>query len=74
MSTQDERLYHVIVVNDKTETKVRMTAIPCTHKEACTILSKLTSYPRYKHIRNMLEDLDSPHRYRIADVAWPEER
>lgn len=65
-----ERRYHVIVVNDKTETKVRMTATPCTHKEACTILSKLVSYPKYPHVRNMLEEEDSPHRYEERDVAW----
>jgi hypothetical protein len=40
-----ERMYNVVVINEKTGQKVVMTAYPCTHKEGCTILSKLTDYP-----------------------------
>ena len=39
------RMYHVIVINERTGRKVYMTATPVTHKEGCTILSKLTRYP-----------------------------
>jgi hypothetical protein len=40
-----ERMYNVVVINEKTGQKVIMTAYPCTHEEGCTILSKLTDYP-----------------------------
>lgn len=39
------RLYHVVAVNNKTRNKVYMTSSPVTHKQGCTILSKMTKYP-----------------------------
>lgn len=48
-----ERLYHVIVVNDRTGAKVYMTERPVTHIQGCTLLSKLT---KYSWRRNMLEE------------------
>lgn len=50
----DNRLFHVIVVNDKTGRKVYMTATPVNHNEGCAILSKLTKYPWR---REMLEQV-----------------
>ena len=47
------RMYHVIIINTKTGKKVYMTQEPVTHKEGCTILSKLTKYP-WRH--EMLEE------------------
>jgi len=41
---ENARLYHVIVINNKTGQKVRMSASPMTHDEACTVLSKMTKY------------------------------
>lgn len=40
-----ERMYHVVVINSRTGSKVYMTATPVTHREGCAILSKLTRYP-----------------------------
>lgn len=46
---QNTQLFHVVVKNIKTGKKVYMTTSPVTHKEGCTILSKLTKYPwRYE--------------------------
>ena len=41
------RLYHVVAVNDKTGARIIVTrpTEPVTHKEACTIKSKLTNHP-----------------------------
>lgn len=39
-----KRLYHVVVVNDKTGKKVLMTDSPVTHDEGCIILSKLVPH------------------------------
>lgn len=39
-----ERMYHVVVIVERTGHKERMTAFPVTHAEGCTILSKLTHY------------------------------
>jgi hypothetical protein len=39
------RMYHVVVIVERTGRKVYMTATPVTHKQGCTILSKLTRYP-----------------------------
>ena len=39
-----ERLYHVVVINNKTGKKFRMSSEAMTHREACTVLSKMTKY------------------------------
>lgn len=44
-----ERRYHVVVINDRTGQKVRMTATPVTHREGVTIMSKITRY-RWRRI------------------------
>ena len=36
--------YHVVVINRKTQAKSYMTRTPVNHKQACTILSKLTKH------------------------------
>lgn len=46
------RCYHVVVINERTGKKVRMSASPVTHAEGVTWLSKLT---KYKWRRNQLE-------------------
>jgi hypothetical protein len=52
-----ERMYNVVVINEKTGQKAVMTAYPCTHKEGCTILSKITDYPgRRKQLEEVLVD------------------
>jgi hypothetical protein len=38
------RLYHVVVMNERTGVKVRLSASPVTHSEGCTWLSKVTSF------------------------------
>ena len=40
-----DKLYNVVVINNKTKMKVVMNGQPMTHKEACTVLSKITKYP-----------------------------
>jgi hypothetical protein len=64
------RLYHVLAVNDRTHTKVYMTATPIEHSPACVFLSKMTPYPKHPHLRYQLEELGSPHPYENRDVAW----
>lgn len=39
------RMYNVVVINEKTGSKVRMNAAPVTHAQGCTFLSKITDYP-----------------------------
>jgi hypothetical protein len=50
-----ERMYHVIIVVDRTGEKIRMTKTPVTHDEGCTILSKLTNH---KWRRKLLEEVE----------------
>lgn len=38
------RLFHIIAVNVRTGSEVRMTGYPMPHKESCTMLSKFTQY------------------------------
>lgn len=52
-----ERLYFVIVVNEKARFKEYLSTIPRTHGEASTHLSKCTP-SRYAYVRHMLEDAD----------------
>ena len=40
----NEKMFHVIVIVNKTGKRTQMTATPVTHKEGCTLLSKLTKY------------------------------
>lgn len=50
------RMYHVIVRNMKTGKKIYMTQKPVTHKEGCTILSKLTKHRgRYEMLEEVTE-------------------
>jgi hypothetical protein len=39
-----ERLYYVVAINEKTGHKTYMTTVPFTHKQAMTIISKLSSH------------------------------
>ena len=49
------RMYHVIVINERTGRKVYMTRTPVTHAEGCTMLSKIDAR---KHCRKQLEERD----------------
>jgi hypothetical protein len=40
-----DRLYHVVVINQRTGSKTYMTARPEPHDKAVVLLSKLTKYP-----------------------------
>ncbi len=40
----NDKLYHVVVIRNNNGKKVYMTDTPVTHKEGCTLLSKLTKY------------------------------
>lgn len=40
-----ERLYHVVVINERTGAKAYFSTSPVTHDEGCTWLKKITSYP-----------------------------
>lgn len=50
------RLYHIVVINENTGEKVYVsdTTKPLTHKEACTIMFKMT---QYKWRRIQLEEV-----------------
>lgn len=37
-------MYNVVVINNKTKVVTIMTANPLPHKEACTVLNKITKY------------------------------
>ncbi len=53
-----ERLYHVVVHNDRTGVDIYMTATPATHAEACTIKSKLIPDSRRPaHLRTILKEV-----------------
>jgi hypothetical protein len=45
------RLYHVEAVNDRTGNRVRLTAVPCSHGEACILKSKFNPH---QHVRIVL--------------------
>jgi len=49
-----ERLYHIVAINERTGVKVYMTGYPMTHKECCTMKSKIT---KYKWRRLQLEEV-----------------
>lgn len=51
------RLYHIVRVNDKTGARTTMTAFPMSHKECCTVLSKMLDISRYPDLRNILEEV-----------------
>ena len=50
----NEKLYHVVVINNKTGQETIMTAYPVQHKIACILLSKLT---RYKWRKETLKEV-----------------
>ena len=39
-----KRCYHVVVINERSGVRTRMTATPVTHKEGTAILRKITSH------------------------------
>ena len=49
-----DRRYHVVVIVEKTGEKCYMTSTPVTHKQGCTILTKITDY---KWRRKQLEQV-----------------
>ena len=52
----NEKLYHVVVINNKTGQETIMTAYPEPHKIACILLSKLT---RYKWRKETLKEVNN---------------
>jgi len=40
-----ERKYHIVVIVEKTGKKIQITGYPMTHKECCTMKSKMAEYP-----------------------------
>ena len=45
------KMFHVVVVNDKTGAETVMTATPCTHDEACTIKSKINHDHKWRTVK-----------------------
>lgn len=39
------RLYNVVVINEKTGTRVQMNAVPVSHAQGCAWLSKIADLP-----------------------------
>lgn len=37
--------FHIVAINQRTGAKTYMTAYPATHREACTMLSKISTHP-----------------------------
>lgn len=55
---EKERYYHVVVVDDRTGKRTRLTSYPATHREACAIKSKQTPISSSrKHLRYALEEV-----------------
>jgi len=46
-----ERLYHVVAINQNTRSKIYMTARPCTHQQAMTIISKISTIFKWRRIQ-----------------------
>lgn len=40
-----QRMYNVVVINERNGEKVRMNASPVTHSEGCAMLSKIAEHP-----------------------------
>jgi len=40
-----ERLYHVVAIHEKTQTKTYFTKTPLTHNEACNVLKAQMYHP-----------------------------
>jgi hypothetical protein len=51
------KMFHIVQVNDKTGSKVQMTAAPMEHGKCCTMLSKMIQWPKSFHLRNVLEEV-----------------
>lgn len=45
-----ERLYNVIVINERTGRMVQLNTTPVTHEQGCAWLSKLTGYKWRRHL------------------------
>lgn len=54
IAAETRRMYHVVVVHERTRRTVYLTNTPVTHREGCTILRK--QVPR-KILRYQLEEL-----------------
>lgn len=39
------RKFHIVAINQRTGAKTYMTAYPASHREACTMLSKISAHP-----------------------------
>lgn len=51
------KLYHVVRINDASQTKIYLTTSPVTHDEAVTILGKVSSWPQFPQLRTMIEEV-----------------
>lgn len=52
-----ERLYHVVLKDDKTGAVVRMSTTPMPHGQASTMLSKQSHWKQPAHRRFLLEEV-----------------
>jgi hypothetical protein len=49
------RLYHVVIIVERTGRKIYMTETPVSHEEGCRMLSKITPYTwRRKQLEEVL--------------------
>lgn len=44
-TTQQERLYHLVAVNERTGKQTQVTSYPMSHRECCTCKSKFSHHP-----------------------------
>lgn len=50
------RRYMIVRVNDRTGARIDMLRTLVTHREACTVLSKMMNLRRWPQLRNVLEE------------------
>lgn len=62
-----ERMYNVVVINEKTGVKTRMNDTPVNHSQGCAWLSKLTDY---KWRRKQLDEIPQPDMPTNADLEY----
>lgn len=41
----NERMYHLVAINERTGKETRLTSYPMTHAECCTMKAKFTPHP-----------------------------
>lgn len=51
----NNRLYHIVAINEKTGKKEYLTTYPMPHDDCCVMLSKQS---KHEHVRKQLEEVN----------------